>query len=90
MTDTRTFNSEERAKLQQLIREGSTVMQEVEDLQGSLTDTIKSVAEELQIKSSLLKKAISVAHKGSFGQQADDHSMLENILHAVGRLDDNP
>jgi len=88
MTEVRSFNAEEKAKLNQLVREGSTVMQEVEDLQGSLTDTIKSVAEELQIKSSVLKKAIAAAHKGSFGQQAEDHSMLENILHAVGKLDD--
>ena len=40
MTD-RNFNAEEKAKLTQLIREGSTVMQEVEDLNGSLSDTIK-------------------------------------------------
>lgn len=84
----RAFNSEEKAKLNQLIREGSTVLQEVEDLQGSLKDTIGSVAEELQIKASVLKKAIAIAHKGNFGQQADDHSMLENILGAVGKLGD--
>jgi len=84
----RTFNSEEKAKLNQLIREGSTVLQEVEDLQGSLKDTVRAVAEELQIKSSVLKKAIAIAHKGNFSQQADDHSMLENILGAVGKLGD--
>lgn len=84
----RAFNSEEKAKLNQLIREGSTVLQEVEDLQGSLKDTVGAVAEELQIKASVLKKAIAIAHKGNFGQQADDHSMLENILGAVGKLGD--
>lgn len=88
MTDVRTFTSEEKAKLNQLIREGSTVLQEVEDLQGSLKDTVGAVAEELQIKPGVLKKAIAIAHKGTFGQQADDHSMLENILGAVGKLGD--
>lgn len=88
MTDVRTFTSEEKAKLNQLIREGSTVLQEVEDLQGSLKDTVGAVAEELQIKPSVLKKAIAIAHKGTFGQQSDDHSMLENILGAVGKLGD--
>lgn len=83
----RNFNQEEKNKLMQLIREGSSVMQEVDDLTGGLNDTIKSVAEEMQVKPSILKKAISVAHKGTYQNQAEDHSMLENILHAVGRLD---
>lgn len=86
----RNFTTEEKAKLTQLIREGSTVMQEVEDLNGSLSDTIKAVAEELEIKPSILKKAVSIAHKGDFGRHADDHSLLENIMGAVGKLDDQP
>lgn len=84
---TRNFTAEEKAKLTQLIREGSTVLQEVEDLNGSLSDTVKAVAEEMEIKPSILKKAISIAHKGDFGKHSDDHSMLENILGAVGKLD---
>lgn len=84
----RHFNNEERAKLTQLIREGSTVLQEVEDLNGSLSDTIKAVAEELQVKPAILKKAIKVAHKGEYQKQSDDFSLLEDILGAVGKLDD--
>jgi transposase-like protein len=84
---TRNFTAEEKAKLTQLIREGSTVLQEVEDLNGSLSDTIKAVAEEMEIKPSILKKAVTIAHKGDFGKHSDDHSMLENILGAVGKLD---
>lgn len=84
----RSFNQEEKKKLSELIREGATVMQEVESLNGGLSDTIKAIAEELQVKPGILKKAISVAHKGTFRDQADDHSMLENILHAVGKLEE--
>lgn len=86
-TSVRNFNSEEKAKLTQVIREGSTVLQEVEDLNGSLSDTIKAVAEELQIKPTILKKAIKVAHKGEYQRHSDDFSMLEDILGAVGKLD---
>ena len=46
MTD-RFFSSEEKAKLTQLINEGLTVMQEVDDLNGGLKDTVKEIAEEL-------------------------------------------
>jgi len=84
---TRNFTAEEKAKLTQLIREGSTVIQEVEDLNSSLSDTIKAVAEEMEIKPSILKKAVTIAHKGDFSKHSDDHSMLEHILGAVGKLD---
>ena len=47
MTD-RVFSSEEKAKLTQLINEGLTVMQEVDDLNGGLKDTVKAIAEEVR------------------------------------------
>ena len=61
------------------------VMQEIETLQGGLTDTIKAVAEELEIKPAILKKAISLAHKASFGQAKQDYEIVETILETVGR-----
>lgn len=82
----RNFNSEEKAKLTQLIREGSTVLQEVEDLNNSLSDTVKAIAEELQIKPSILKKAINIAHKGQYNQHSEDWSTLEDVLSAAGQL----
>ena len=52
------YGPEEKAKLNNLIREGSTVLQEVEDLQAGLKDTVKAVAEELEIKPSIIKKRL--------------------------------
>ena len=46
---TRNFNSEEKAKLKQLISESSTVMTEIETLSEGLNDTVKHIAEELEI-----------------------------------------
>ena len=54
----RAYGPEEKAKLEKLINEGSTVLREIEDLNEGLKDTVKSVAEELDIKPSLLTKAI--------------------------------
>lgn len=83
--DDKTFNAEQKAKLTQLINEGMQVMLEVETLNGGLNDTVKAVAEEMDIKPSVLKKAIRLAHKSEFGREQQDHSLLENILTTVGR-----
>jgi hypothetical protein len=83
--ETKTFNGDQKIKLTQIINEGMQVMHEVDTLQGGLSDTIKAVAEELEIKPAVLKKAISLAHKASFGQAKQDHALLESILETVGK-----
>ena len=82
----RVFSSEEKAKLTQLVNEGITVMQEVDDLNDGLTDTIKAIAEEMQIKPSVLKKAMRTAYKADFEKHSDEYSELENILSTVGKI----
>jgi hypothetical protein len=83
--ENKTFNGEQKAKLTQIINEGMQVMHEIETLQGGLTDTIKAVAEELEIKPAVLKKAIKIAHKAEFGKAKQDHELLETILETVGK-----
>ena len=48
--DNRVFSGEQKAKLTQIINEGMQVMHEIETLNGGLSDTIKAVAEEMDIK----------------------------------------
>lgn len=79
------FSSEQKAKLTQIINEGMQVVHEIETLNGGLADTIKAVAEELEIKPAVLKKAIKIAHKAEFGKAKQDHELLENILETVGK-----
>ena len=50
----RNYGAEEKAKLERLIAEGSTVLREIEDLQVGLKETVKAVAEELQVKPSVI------------------------------------
>jgi hypothetical protein len=83
--DTKTFNGEQKIKLTQIINEGMQVMHEIDTLQGGLTDTIRAIAEELEIKPAVLKKAIRVAHKAEFGKAKQDHELLETILETVGK-----
>lgn len=79
------FSSEQKAKLTQIVNEGMQVMSEVEALNAGLSDTVKAVAEELQIKPSVLKKAIRIAHKAQYTQEKEDQSILEEIMTATGR-----
>jgi transposase-like protein len=79
------FTADQKLKLTQLISEGCAVLQEVETLNEGLADTVKHIAEELNIKSSVLKKAIRTAHKTNFGETQRDHELLENILVTVGK-----
>ena len=82
----RIFNSEEKAKLTQLVNEGLTVMQEVDDLNIGLNDTVKAIAEEMQIKPNVLKKAVRTAYKADFAKHSEDLAALENILATIGKL----
>ena len=79
------FSGEQKAKLTQLVNEGIAVLTEIEDLTGGLNDTVKAVAEELEIKPSLLKKAIKIAQKSKFGETNQDHETVQDILETVGR-----
>ena len=80
----RVFNREEKAKLTQLVNEGLTVMQEVDDLNEGLNDTIKAIAEEMQIKPSMLKKVITVAFKRNMDEERDKFEELEDIIDTLG------
>jgi transposase-like protein len=83
--DTRVFSGEQKAKLVQIINEGMQIMHDVETLNAGLSETVKAIAEELEIKPNVLKKAIRLAHKAEFGKEKQDHDLLETILETVGR-----
>ena len=81
----RTYGPEEQAKLKRIIDEGSNVLQEVEDLNAGLKDTVKAVAEELEVKPALINKAIKFAHKGEWSKYSEAFDSLENLIIAVGK-----
>ena len=85
MSNSRTFSGAEQAKLTQVINEGMQVMMEIETLTGGLNDTVRAIAEEMDIKPNVLKKAIRLAHKSEFGREQQDHELLETILTSVGK-----
>ncbi len=82
----RNFNEAEKTKLIQLIKEGSQVLGEVDDLKAGLRDTVKALAEELELKPAMLNKAITIAHKDYYKSVADDMDLLDSILAAAGKI----
>jgi DNA-binding MarR family transcriptional regulator len=81
----RMFSAEQKAKLNQIINEGMAVLTEIEDLNAGLNDTVKAIAEELEVKPAILKKAIKIAQKSKLGETNDDHETLNDILETVGK-----
>lgn len=78
------FGTPEQAKIKQIISEGITVMQEIQDLTEGLNDTIKAVAQELDVKPSVIRKAIKIAQKDQWDQVWREFDDLETIVDISG------
>lgn len=81
----KSFKQEDIARLKQLINEGCQVKQEVDDLNAGLRETVKAIAEELEIKPAQLNKAIRIAHKNNMEEEQEAMAEIEDILSAAGR-----
>ncbi len=83
---TRMYGPEEKAKLERLISEGQNILREIEDLQEGLKETVKAVAEELNVKPGVINKAIKIAHKDNWKNHEDEWNEIEMILGVTNRL----
>lgn len=80
------YGPEEKAKLERLINEGSNVLREIEDLSEGLKETVKAVAEELDIKPSWINKAIRIARKDNWASHEEEWNEIEMILGVTKNL----
>lgn len=78
------YNADDVRRLQELVKEGCIVKQEVKDLNEGLNETIKAIAEEMEIPVSQLKKVINVAFKNNRTDEADKWAEVEDILDTLG------
>jgi len=78
------LSPENIARLKQLISDGVQVLQECEDLKAGLNDTVKSIAEELEVKPAQLTKLIKICQKGKMNDQREDWDELEELYKAGG------
>lgn len=80
----RHYSADDVNRLKELVREGCVVKQEVKDLNEGLNDTIKAIAEEMQIAPSMLKKVINVAYKRNMDEEREKFEELEDIIDTLG------
>jgi len=78
------LSPENITRLRQLIADGKSIYQECDDLKSGLSDTIKSVSEELQVKPALINKLIKERQKDKTGQHRDDDDTMEELRNALG------
>lgn len=78
------ISPENTARLKQLVKDGVSVLQECEDLKQGLSDTVKSIAEEFEVKPSLINKLIKDVQKNRMNDRREDHEILEELYKIAG------
>jgi len=78
------LSAENIQRLKQLIADGVQVLQECEDLKAGLSDTVKAIAEELEVKPAQLNKLIKICQKGTMNDQRELFEELDELYKAGG------
>ena len=78
------LSPENVARLKQVIKDGVQVLQECEDLKQGLSETVKSIADELEVKPAILNKLIKICQKGDMNNKREDVETLEELYKAAG------
>jgi hypothetical protein len=80
----------DKARLQGLINEGVQAMIDIASMRDGLKETIENIAEELDIKKTVLNKAITIAFKNNqnkdkLTESREELDEVEQVLMAAGR-----
>lgn len=78
------LSPENITRLKQLVADGVQILQECEDLKEGLSDTVKAIAEELEVKPAQLNKLIKAVQKGTMNDQREAFDELEELYKAGG------
>jgi hypothetical protein len=78
------LSPENVARLKQLVKDGVQVMQECEDLKQGLSETVKAVADELEVKPAIINRLIKDVQKNKMNDRREDHETLEELYKAAG------
>lgn len=78
------LSQENIVRLKQLVKDGVDVLNECEDLKQGLSETVKAIAEELEVKPAQLNKLIKIAQKGKMNDHREDWDELEELYKAGG------
>lgn len=76
----------QKSRMKQFINDGVAMKQEVADINESLSDLSKTIAEEIGVKPAVMSKALNIAFKGSekAEEESEKQDAVDQILHSVG------
>ena len=75
---------ENTARLKQLVTDGIQVLQECEDLKQGLSETVKAIAEEFEIKPAIINKMIKDVQKNKINDRKEENEIMEELLKIAG------
>ncbi len=78
------LSPENVARLKQLVKDGVSTLQEAEDLKEGLSDTVKSVAKELEVKPAIINQLIKAVQKNKMNDKREDYETLDELYKAAG------
>lgn len=79
-----TLSNEDKMKLKRVVDEGVKLLQEIDDLKGGMKDTVKAVADDLNIKPAIINRAIRAALKANIDQTVEEVNDVEEVLTLTG------
>ncbi len=85
ITGVQHYSADDIKKLKEIVDEGVFVLQEISDMKTGLAETIKTIAEEMNIKPGQLSKAINVCFKNNLVEEQAKFDEIIDIIQAVGR-----
>ena len=71
-------------RLKELVQDGVKILQECEDLKSGLSDTVKNMAEELEVKPAIVNRLIKDVQKNRTMDRREDHEILEELYKVAG------
>ncbi len=78
------LSPENVVRLKQLVKDGVAVLQECEDLKEGLSDTVSSIAKELEVKPAIINQLIKAVQKNKMNDRREDYETLEELYKAAG------
>jgi hypothetical protein len=78
--NTLSFTKDDTIRIRQLIKEGVQVQAEIKMLREGLSETVKAIGEEIDVKPKVLNKAITIAFKDSLHDEKDQLDVIEHFI----------
>jgi len=84
------LSTADKARLEHLINDGVQVLSDINNLKEGLKESVEAIAEELDIKKTILNKAVKIAYKNSqnkdeLGISREELDEVEEVLLAAGK-----